>query len=206
MFKPLKLVIMTIIQKIIVSLFALIMSIVLFSSFSDLSDNSKKELREQEAQLAHYKDSLKQSAGSWHVGQYIDDFGDQTDIPYMRVQVSHGANFSNSSVNKAKLHGEVFVEKDKAYIRLFEYNRSQKAIFDYTNPRLSIRSEGEDEVIAGDGTAGGEYVIRGIQFEKFRAFIADKDNIQAVIKTDFGATYRFDFLSRGFMTVWPEVQ
>lgn len=205
---------MTTLQKIGVATFALVMSIILFNSFAELGRQSDEEadfskvaqMEKARAEMQTYKDSLRFSRGDWVVSKFVDDFGDPTDRPYMRVSLPHDASFSNSVVNEANLYGELFVEKNRAFIRLFEYNRSTPAnSLDYSKPKLAIRSGNENEVIFGTGTARGDFLISRKQFEKFRSFISDKDKTRMVLKSDF-ATYKFDLTTRGFMAVWPEIQ
>ena len=62
-----------------------------------------------------------QAGEQWETRYYLDEFGNQTDKPYIINRANFSGTFSNSATTDAKLKAAVYVEYNMVSIALLEY-------------------------------------------------------------------------------------
>lgn len=83
-------------------------------------DLSSKETDEDA--IAYYEDAQGRSQVKlWHTKYYVDDFGRETDDPYIQNTDYDIGTFSNSVTTGSKLSAIFFADEDSVGIRLVEY-------------------------------------------------------------------------------------
>lgn len=98
-------------------------------TLTDSSSMNEDQLRAAYDDLKIYYSDLytehfgrKTQAGEqWEMRYYLDEFGNQTDRPYVINRTNFSGTFSNSATTDAKLKAAVYVEQNMVSISLLEY-------------------------------------------------------------------------------------
>lgn len=131
------------------------MAIFIFSalqSSNDLSSSSSTHSTDQSSQSKPKITEKPKKRSCWSMGQYIDDFGDDSGDRFISTKLI--GTFSNSATTNSLLKVDVVVESStKISIILYEYGSSRVKEHTSTSYILKIRTKQGDSTLTGENWA-----------------------------------------------------
>ena len=127
------------------------------------------EQKKVEAVKAAEEERLRKlnSTGSWRNAFYVDEFGEPTNKPYIRLQANNGT-FSNSATQNSPLNATFMIDSTSDIaLQLFEYGGR--------NPVKAYREE--RYVVLLQDTDGGRHTLEAINWSDRLTFNAEASKI-----------------------------
>jgi len=188
----------------------------LLLSSCDFVAKPTDRLRSDSLILAKY-DSLKAvTEKPWHIGTFVDNFGDPTKEKY--VKTTADGYFSNSAVSDRYLFAEVLLKKNVAGIFLHEYDKNDPPVKLIGGFQIQMKNEAGQKIVinsSGEWNQKGGLKITNISdcnesycldFSNFRNFIKKSVGVvKVVIFDDYSSVYRFDIDANGFIEEFSKI-
>lgn len=128
-------------------------------------------------------------AGELVVRNFVDDFGDPTDNPYITTSSRKNGTFSNSATTNSSLSWDILITDSSVSFMLYEYKDLQVTGSSISPDKYAIKvkgSDGEVHKLYGENWSDRIVLNRGKDFRE----ILEKEGIVKIVISDIsGYTY-----------------
>jgi len=143
----------------------------------------------------------------WKLNTFVDEFGDPTDIKYIRYTTT--GKFSNSATSNEYLYVEIYIKNNAAGLFLHEYSSSRPAeTFIGTGTMKLKNSAGAVLTIRMYdewNQKGGMAIYRDYYYNLIYFLKKSVGEIKAVVQDEYSSSYSFTIDATGFTAEYNQL-
>jgi hypothetical protein len=153
--------------------------------------------------------AAQEDYGNWKLRYYVDSFGDDTDVPYVTLDLMEGS-FSNSATTNSSLEWKFLIDNEDATIMLFEYGSSRVNGSSSSPDEYSLQVK--DPAGATKSFKFMNYSDRlyCLNYESFISLLAKGQKLKIIIEeqSDYGYPSRYNLGTvdmKGFAAIYQKM-